>query len=156
MKIIFDISGLEIIHKSLVSIHKLNQKNESKMNTENLETLALYVTERFRNTDLAEDFKTLAPLIGLFVLVFIGSCVCYRCSLNKADKKTDKRIDGGYVKYGTYFDRAYNEKINENDSDEQRSPSIQIHLEIEPQQKKRRSTAMDPPIIDKQPENIER
>ena len=60
------------------------------------------------------------------------------------------------MKYGTYFDRAYNEKINENDSEEQQRSSTQINLEIESQQKKRRSTAMDPPMIDRQPVNIER
>ena len=113
------------------------KRNESKMNAEGLDTLA--------------------PFFGLFTLFFIGSCficACHRrCCPNKVDKKKN---DGEYVKYGTYFDRAYNEKINENDSDEQQRSSTQINLEIESQQKKRRSTAMDPPMIDRQPVNIER
>ena len=56
-------------------------------------------------------------------------------------------MEGEYVKYGTYFDRAYNEKIAENDSDEQQKPSTQIMCTVK---------SMDPPMIDKQPENIER
>ena len=134
------------------------------MNTDDLETLALYVTERFRNTALAEDLKSLAPLIGLLALFFIGSgFICafhrrlstthWRCCSKKADKK---QIDGEYVKYGAYFDRSYNEKIDENDSDEQQRSSTQINLEIEPEKKNLQSITMDPQMIDKQPDHIER
>ena len=105
----------------------------------------------------AEGLDTLAPFFGLFALFFIGSCficACYRrCCSNKDDKK---KIDGEYVKYGTYFDRAYNKKIDENDSDEQQRSSTQINLEIEPEKKNLQSITMDPQMIDKQPDHIER
>ena len=116
-KIIIDISGLQLNYKSLLLIKELKEKNESKMNAEGLDTLA--------------------PFFGLFALFFIGSCficACYRrCCSNKTDKK---QIDGEYVKYGAYFDRSYNENIDENNSDEQQRSST-------------------PAMIDK-PENIER
>ena len=134
------------------------------MNAEDLETLALYVMERFRDTAMAEDLESLAPIIGLLALFFIGSgFICafhrrlsmthWRCCSKKADKK---QIDGEYAKYGKYFDRAYNEKIDENDSDEQQRSSSQINLEIEPEEKNRQSITMDPQMSDNQPEHIER
>ena len=105
----------------------------------------------------AEGLDTLAPFFGLFALFCIGSCfICAyyrRCCSNNVGKK---QIDGEYVKYGTYFDRAYNEKINENDSDGQQRSSTQINLEIEPPKKRHKSTPIDPPMPDKQPENTER
>ena len=65
------------------------------------------------NTD---GFDTLAPLFAIFALFFIGSCVICACHRRCCSDNKNKIIDGEYVKYGSYFDKAYNETIDENTS----------------------------------------
>ena len=79
-----------------------------------------------------EGLDTLAPFFGLLALFIIGSCFICACHRRCCPKKSNIKIEGEYVKYGTYFDKAYNETINEIDSERQGASSTQKNHEIVP------------------------
>ena len=62
-------------------------------------------------------------------------------------------MEDEYVKYGTYFDRAYNEKNVENGSGGQQGTEINLEIESSPSLAQGKSTSRD---IDRQQENFER
>ena len=102
-----------------------------------------------------EGLDTLAPFFGLLALFIIGSCFICACHRRCCPKKSNIKIEGEYVKYGTYFDRAYNEKNVENGSGGHQISSTEINLEIEPSPSlpPRKQKSHD---IDTQQENFER
>ena len=77
----------------------------------------------------------LAPVFGLLACFLIGICLVFSifaCHRRWCLEKDKKSIEGEYVKYGTYFDKAYNATIDENDSERQKTSNTQRNLEIEP------------------------
>ena len=77
----------------------------------------------------------LAPVFGLLACFLIGICLVFSifaCHQRWCLEKDKKSIEGEYVKYGTYFDKAYNATINEIDSKRQETPNTKINIEIEP------------------------
>ena len=62
-------------------------------------------------------------------------------------------MEGEYVKYGTYFDRAYNEKNVENGAGGQHGTEINLESEPSPSLPQRKPRSHD---IDAQQENFER